>query len=492
MWQEHTDFDNEHKEAMVNCLVSLSERLAHQSLDESMIALGAVCLLSDQDSGVYRKLADYYYSNQNWIGSIANFNKCCSLNPKDFNSMFYLANAYKNLGCFNQAIDVYKKSLEIHEYPEAMVNLASTYNAINKKDFELELIERLIANFPDFTLGYYNLGIFWYGQKNMQKSIESYQRALAINPQHGDSKVAMSLALLMDKQYVKGFEMHDSRWGVSPNCPIREFNRPYWHGQDVTNGSSILVTLEQGFGDTLQMLRYLPMIASVFSEVAIEVQPQMQRLVTLAFPDINVVVHGHELPQTDFYCPIMSLPRAFNTDYATIPIQSPYIFIPSHDSVNSCLLNDPRKKIGVCWRGGMLNPSMAHRSLSFKSIKLLFQTDDYNWVSLVKDIPDDELAELRNTPVIDLTSELSDFYDTYRLISDLDLVISVDTAVAHLAGAMGKPTIVILNDGYDWRWHIDDEVSAWYPGTRLLRSYKLATPDSLVQALLAQVKEMLS
>lgn len=484
--------ENQHREKVVASLKNLAEKLGDETVHDSIAALSAVALLADQGAETHRKLADYYYGQSDWVGSVVHFEKCCSLNPADFNAMFYLACAYKNMGRSHEAIEIFNRSLSIQEYPEAMVNLASTYSAINEKQLELETLERLIATFPDFTLGHYNLGILWYGKKNLAKSIRSYRNALETNPQHGESKVAMSLALLMDKQYPEGFAMHDARWGVSLNCPVREFNRPYWYGQAVPESSSILVTLEQGFGDTLQMLRYFSSLSEKFEKISVEVQPQMQRLVTLAFPDVNVVVHGSQLPQTDFYCPIMSLPRAFGTTYDAIPGQGAYIKVPSHTLLGANMVSDPRKKIGVCWRGGMLDPRMTHRSLSVGSIKNLFEAATYAWVSLVKDLPDDERVELASCPgVVDLTSDLTDFYDTYRLISALDLVISVDTAVAHLAGAMGKPTIVILNEGYDWRWHVDDDVSAWYPGTRLLRSYKLGGSDALVPELQVLVKKML-
>lgn len=491
MWQHQTGFEDQYREMVVSSLNTLVEKLGHDSSYESMVALSAVGFLSNQDAGLYRKLADFYYAKQNWIGAIVNFNKCCMLNETDFNSMFYLASSYRNIGLFDEAIDVYSKSLQIHQYPEAMLNMALTYSEISQSESQIKTLENLTATFPEFTLGHYNSGIYWYGKRNLKKSIQCYRRALESNADHGESKIALSLALLMDKQYIEGFLMNESRWGVLPNCPIRQFSRPSWGGQNVPNGSSLLVTVEQGFGDTLQMLRYLPLLLEKFNKIYIEVQPQMQRLVSLSYPQVDVVVNGHELPRTDFYCPIMSLPRSFDTSYDTIPVQTPYIDIPLSEPLNLVLSNNLRGKIGVCWRGGMLDPRMVHRSLSLKSIKNLFDVDDYVWVSLVKDLPDDERADLVTTSVVDITSELTDFYDTYRLISALDVVITVDTAVAHLAGAMGKPTIVILNEGYDWRWHVDDDISAWYPGTQLLRAYKLDTPDALVPDLLARVKKIL-
>lgn len=481
----------EQADEVVAALKGLASRLAHQSEKDSIAVLRAITLLSEDCADVHRQLAESYYRAANWLRAAAHFETCCALDQSDYIALFYLANCYKNMGRYSEAIDLYLRSIAVHEYPEGLINLSSAYADLGERELELQALGRLTSGFPKFTLGHYNLGIYWYGKRNLKKSINCYKSALESDPSHGPSKVALALALLMDKQYLEGFLQYESRWGVIPNCPVREFNRPYWSGQDVPEGSSLLITVEQGFGDALQMLRYLPNVLQKFSNVHVEVQPQMQRLVSLSYPQVAVVVNGHQLPETDFYCPIMSLPRAFGTTYQTIPAQGKYINIPNAIPLNMELVKNPRKKIGVCWRGGMADSRMAHRSLSVKSIKNLFETDGFAWVSLVKDLPDDERAELNATKVLDLTTELTDFYDTYRLISALDVVVTVDTSVAHLAGAMGKPTIVILNKGYDWRWHVDDDISAWYPGTRLLRAYKLDNPDALVPELLTQVKKIL-
>lgn len=482
---------NDQTVEVILALQNLSKRLETDFYEDSIAVLRAIALISDECLSAHKTLADFFYKKNDWHHAIYHFEKCCSIDHQDFASLFYLGNCFKNIGYSNEAVAAFNKSLAIKVYPEGYLNLASVYADQKKWELEFDTLMLLLSSFPDYTLGHYNLGMFWYGRKDLKKAIDSYRNALKINPEHGESKVALSLALLMNKQYLEGFRLNDSRWGVASNCPIREFNRPYWHGQAVSSGLSILVTLEQGFGDTLQMLRYLPFLSEKFTKITIEVQPQMQRLVASAYHDINVVVHGDKLPETDFYCPIMSLPRAFETTYQTIPAQFPYILIPSCEPLNISLASHSRKKIGVCWRGGMVDPKMAHRSISLKSIKALFGSTDFTWFSLVKELPNDEREELGSSSVIDLTPELTDFYDTYRLITDLDVVITVDTSVAHLAGAMGKPTIVILNESYDWRWHVDDEMSAWYPSTRLLRAYKLDNSDSLVSELLAKVKQML-
>ncbi len=481
---------SQYVEKLAKSLRTLADKLEKDSRYDADVVRSALSFLEEQDAAFHRGLAEVCYENQDWVGSVVHFTKCSLYNPEDFNSMFYLASSYKNLGLFSDAIVNYKKSLEICEYPEGLLNLSSTYSDVSDHGLELKTLEHLILSFPNFTLGHYNYGILCYRKRDISRSIQCFNKALETDPNHGESRVALSLALLMDKQYVEGFKMHDSRWGVSPNCPVREFNRPYWCGQPVQENSSILVTLEQGFGDMFQMIRYLPLLSEKFAKISIEVQPQMSRLVMMAYPQVEVIVHGKPLPDTDFYCPVMSLPRAFGTTYQTIPRSNKYIQIPCDERFNLAFDKDLRKKIGICWRGGMLNPQMAHRSLTASVVKKLFEDYTYTWVSLNKELPESEREELRCTSnFMDLTHALVDFYDTYQLISCLDLVITVDTAVAHLAGAMGKPTIVILNEGYDWRWHINDENSAWYPNTRLLRAYELDSYDALVPNLLAILKQ---
>lgn len=480
------------RDEVISTLRELARRLVDDSEIDAIPVLRAIVLLSEDCVDAHRELAGCYYRAENWGRAILHFKKCCELDQKDYGSLFYLANSYKSLGFYSEAIENYLKSISIYEYPEGLINLSSAYAAAGEHELELHVLNLLTHKFPFFTLGHYNLGVYWYGKKDLAKSIACYRRSLDSDPSHGMSKVALALALLMNKQYIEGFEMYESRWGVIPNCPIRQFGGMYWHGQKVPETSTILIAVEQGFGDMFQMVRFIPALLVKFSKVYLEVQPQMQRILSSAYPQVEVILNGTELPQSDYYCPVMSLPRAFGISYQTIPLQDNYLSVQADGEVNTLLCRELRKKIGVCWRGGVVNPSMVHRSLDLKSIKSLFELDEYVWVSLVKDLPFDEIEELAMcNKVHDFTAGLVDFYDTYQLISSLDMVVTVDTAVAHLAGAMGKPTIVILNEGFDWRWHVDDDVSAWYPNSHLLRTYKLDNESDLVPELAKKIKQLI-
>ncbi len=475
---------------LVSVLIALSQKLKTESREDALLVLQAVLCISPDCADAHENIGYIYTEQSHWENARRHFE--ISLSHSDGNALlfFNLGNVCMSSGDFSAAAKYYEKALSFQRFPEGLLNLSVAYTKLGNEKSRLNALESLVHEFGNFPQGFNNLGVFWYRTRNIRQAIDCFKKALELDPALNMAKYGLSHALLMDKEYLKGFEYHESRWGTIPNCPIRTFDSQLWTGQEVSYKSKILVTLEQGFGDTLQMLRFLPMLCARFVEVNIEVQPAMRRLVSKAFPRVNVVVHGDPLPQTDFYCPIMSLPWAFRISYDSIPVDvNGYIHIG--ESAPGLLVK-PNKtgaiKVGLCWRGGAINPEMLHRSLSLNDVAPLFKLKGYAWTSLVKDLPSEESALVGSIEnLTDFSAVMSDFYDTYMLIKGLDLVVSIDTAVAHLAAAMGKKTIVILNDGVDWRWHLDDEVSAWYPNARLLRSYNFSSQDEFMGMLATEI-----
>lgn len=486
------DLDGQYRKELVASLRTLAEKLDKELESDSIAVISAITLLTNDCIVEQKKLANHYYTNGSWCNAARSYEKCCLHNESDFVSMFYLANAYKNLGLYNDAILAYEKSLLINEYPEGLVNLSSTYKEMGADELHFQCLERLVNKFPNYSLGYYNLGIYWYEKRNLRKSIQCYRTALAVNPDHGLSKIGLALSLLMDGQYVDGFLMYENRWGVLPNCPIREFNSLRWQGEAVPLNSSILIALEQGFGDTLMMARYIPEILRLFAKVFIEVRPEMRRLISRCYPSLITVLNGEQLPITDYHCPIMSLPHAFVTSGRPGPNIDQYLSIVDLNFSAGGLIKDKKPRVGVCWRCGGLDSRTTHRSISHTLIDNMLNEDCYSWISLTKDIPPEEFDFLfNNTKLTNEMDRVSDFYDTYRLIEGLDLVVTVDTVIAHLAGAMGKPTIIILNEGYDWKWTVNDKTSVWYPKANLLRAYALDDIRELSAKIMSTIIDML-
>lgn len=476
---------------IIENLLLLAQDLEFNSNDQYIDVYKAILIIDESIIIAYEKIGLYLYRLDKYTEAAIYFEKYIKFNNKNHEIYFYLANSVKNQGFIDQSILYYKESLRLFKYPEGYINLASAFSDAKDRESEFSILVKATSEFPNYALGFYNLGINYYGTRQLEPSINSYKRCLEIDPGFDSARLALSISLLMNKSYLEGFELYESRFGVSPNCPIRSFSSNRWYGESVSEDSTILVSLEQGFGDMIQMLRYLPLLKHIFKSVFIEVQPEMKRLVQHSFPYVDVVVFPDPHPEVTYYCPLMSLPFVFKTQYKSILNTIGYL---SQLSINDSKWHDSssKRKIGVCWRGGSINPKMLHRSLDISLFKIIFKEDKYNWYSLNKNLPLDEQTLLRNNPHIeDFTDDFTDFYDTYKFINGLDIVISVDTSVAHLAAAMGKPTIIILNEGFDWRWHLDDEFSVWYPNAKLLRSYNLKDLSFLPSTILDYIDNIL-
>lgn len=483
--------ENTQSELLSN-LVILSQKLKAESKDNALDVLKAALLIDPMHADSHDSIGYLYAELSLWEKARHHLEYSLSLKEGNALIFYILGNVCMSSGDVASAANYYERALALRRFPEGLLNLSVAYTKLGDENSRLMSLQSLVSEFSEFPEGYNNLGVYWYRTRNISRAIECFEKALDLNPELGIVKYGLSHALLMNKDYLKGFEYHESRWGNVPNCPIRLIDLPLWQGQDVPNDSILLITLEQGFGDTLQMLRFLPLLREKFSKIIIEVQQPMYRLISNAFPDVQVIVHGSAaLPHANFYCPIMTLPWAFRINYDSIPV-FPDGYICDNKTEISQLITKTRSRIGLCWRGGSVNPEMLHRSLILSDFTKLINMGEYEWISLVKDLPPNEAAEIANIENITDCSELmSDFCDTYQLIKGLDLVISIDTSVAHLSAAMGKKTIIILNDGVDWRWHLDDEFSAWYPNARLLRTYNFASLDYFMPSLSEEIKNML-
>jgi hypothetical protein len=250
----------------------------------------------------------------------------------------------------------------------------------------------------------------------------------------------------------------------------RSFQSPEWSGEDPA-GKRLLLYAEQGFGDTIQFARYAPLAARRGAQVVLEVPPPLKVLLT-GLTGVEVVAADSEpLPPFDLHCPLLSLPRAFATTVATIPADIPYIYAPA-DRVEAWKTRLPHDaaRVGLAWSGHPGSTKDYDRSIPFAQLAPLLEVPGVRFVSLQKDVRASDANAFRECrKVIEFGRELKDFADTSAVISQLDLVITVDTAVAHLAGAMGKPVWVLLPCVPDFRWLLDRDHSPWYPNIRLFR-----------------------
>ena len=256
-----------------------------------------------------------------------------------------------------------------------------------------------------------------------------------------------------------------------------------WLGEQPIEGKTILLHAEQGFGDTIQFVRYVPLVAALGAKVIIEVQPALKMLLSAVKGADKVIGKGEKLPPFDFHCPLLSLPLAFKTRLETIPASTPYLSVPEERVAiwASQLPKSQMLRIGVVWGG---NPDFVNdrtRSIGLARLAPLLSMPGFQFVSIQKDLRAGDQEILHNHPqLIHLGDKLADFSDTAAIMSRLDLVISSDTAPVHLAGALGRPVWVLLDHVSDWRWMLDRDDNPWYSTARLFRQPKVGEWESVV------------
>ncbi len=313
------------------------------------------------------------------------------------------------------------------------------------------------------------------------EALEQYRAAQIQQPDNWSARYLEALALIALGDWATGWELHEARWRSELGATHRRlFARPYWLGETDLTGRTILLHAEQGCGDTLQFVRYVPLVAARGGRVLLEAQQGLAPLLADMPGVAGVITRGDALPPFDLHTSLMSLPRAFRTTLETVPADVPYIVPPTGRLVRwREHLGEPRtRRIGIAWSG---TPSPWNRAIPLQLLRPIAERPDCELHTLQIEIWPADRAALHALPQIrDHSGALADFADTAALISLMDLVISIDTAAAHLAGALGKPTWLLLPVGPDYRWMLERTDCPWYPTMRLFRQPALHDWQSVV------------
>ena len=315
-----------------------------------------------------------------------------------------------------------------------------------------------------------------------QEALMSAGRALALQPDFAQAQFVESVVRLTLGDFA-GWRGYEARWSVGfQAAQRRNFSAPTWSGQQSLAGKTILLHAEQGCGDTIQFVRYAPLLAKHGVRIVLEVQAQLVRLLS-AMPGVDAVIAHHDpLPPFDLHCPLVSLPFACKTEPATIPAEMPYV-APADADVVRWRARLPRRRplIGLTWSGERLHDNDLNRSMHLETLAPLLDLPDVQFVSLQHDVRHEDAPFLKShANVLPIAEQFRDFADTAGAIASLDAVISVDTAVAHLAGAMGKPLFLLLPFAADFRWLRERSDSPWYPSARLFRQTQFGDWESVV------------
>jgi len=374
-----------------------------------------------------------------------------------------------------------KKSLSIQaNQPAALYNMAVELQKLTRLDEALVCYNQTLKLNPGDINALINRGNTLKDLKQYQAAIASFESALALQPNIPSAHWNKALTHILLGEYAQGWQEYEWGWQCGERGEPRNYAQPTWLGDRPIAGKTLLIHSEQGFGDLIQFSRYVPMLEKLGAKVILEAPASLVDLMASLSPTITVIRAGEPLPQFDMVCPVMSLPLAFKTSVQTIPANIPYLSVSLDKKQywQQKLGKKTKPRIGIVWSGSMTNKIdnnlFARRNIPLEQFKPLFELP-LEFHVLQKEIrPEDQpvLESLRRLHFHQ--DELEDFTDTAALIQEMDLVISVCTSVAHLAGALGHPTWVMLPYSADYRWMVDRTDSPWYPSIKLIRNLKIA------------------
>lgn len=330
---------------------------------------------------------------------------------------------------------------------------------------------------PDDAETHYNLGLLHYDRMEIEDSIRHERRALRLAPGHAGAHFELAEALLLSGRFEEGWQEYEHRFDL-PGAPrlLPETNdRPQWDGRPMPDGTLLLIG-DQGFGDTIQFCRYIPLVAKLCHRLVAAASAEMRPLIRQQTGIAACSDRWQDLPPFDAYCPLSGLPRLFHTDLGNIPARIPYLRADAdrmrwwRRRIDQLLPKGPRR-IAIVWAGRPTHGNDGRRTIRLGTLtKALADRPDVALISLQKGPAQNEIGGyFGNAPLVNLGPEINDFADTMAVLACTERLVSVDTSVAHLAGAMGHPVSLLLPFAPDWRWLTGRDDSPWYPTVTLCR-----------------------
>lgn len=418
--------------------------------------------------------------------ALASYTQVLARKPDRIDAMNNSGVVLQKLERFEEALARFEKALAIApNFAEAHSNRGNVLLRLGRPAEAVDAYDRALAVKPSFATARNNRGTALVGLNRHHEAVNDFNLALASHPRHAEVQFNRSLALLALGDFREGWRAFESRWDQEHwAAKRRNFTQPLWLGEQPIAGKTVLLHTEQGYGDAIQFVRYAPLVAARGARVILEVHPALKALMSTITAVSDVVTTDAALPPFDLHCPLMSLPLAFASEPATIPATIPYMSPPAAwlAKWQHRLPQSGGPRIGIVWAGSAVHTNNHNRSIALAQFDRILSAPDLQFVCLQKDVSNADAAVLRSHGrVAVLGDELKDFADTAAIIAMLDLVVSVDTSVVHLAGALGRPVWVLLPFSADYRWMIDREASPWYPSARLLRQPRIGDWDSVLE-----------
>jgi Tfp pilus assembly protein PilF len=452
----------------------------------------------------YFCIANLYRELKQQTQALEHYNKAIELDPK-------CADFYNNRGLLNYEINEvlgseadFHKAIQLNPHDAYFYNnLGVLYQCLNKHQQAHDLFLKAISIEPNYISSYLNIGINASVLGDQQSALRYYEQAIEIDPNYPDAQNTKCIALLLTGQYEAGWQLHEWRWKThykpfAHGLPEGQL----WNGRDSLAGKTILIESEQGFGDTIQFCRYLPLLEKLGAHVTFRTEKPLISLMQSLPAKMKIIGIDDAFTPTDYYFPLLSLPLAFNTTLETIPNSLPYLFSDKSKSAHwksrIKQISNPSLRVGLVWAGAARPQELRYRGLNSRrdiALKLLepLLKENVQFFSLqMGAAATQELHSLDphlREKIIDWTDELSDFSDTAALIDNLDIVISVDTSTTHLAAALGKPVFLLNRKDTCWRWLEHGGTSPWYPNLTLFRQSELLRWDDVIENVISALRK---
>ncbi len=472
-----------HLSGLENLAILLFQQRRHE---EARLTLLEAIRLKPDDARKHQILGVILMQQNNLDEAGRVLTRAVELNPEDPDGHTHLGALLRQQGRLEASVESYAAACRLD--PGQAVrhyNLGWALHAAQRHDEAAERYRAAIARQADFADAHANLGVVLRETGDIEAALQACRTALELAPNDAEIHTNLGHWLLLTGQFDEGWKEFEWRFGTPFSAPARQLTQPRWEGETCRD-RVVLLHAEQGFGDVIQFCRYVPLVAAR-TRVVLEVPPSLLRLLSGLDGVEQIVAVGDPLPPFDLHCPLMSLPCVFGTRHDTIPARIPYLgAAPDRVAAWRERLADlPGRRVGLVWAGSpTANETLRTRSTTLDRFAPLGEVAGISFVSLQKGAA---AAQSRTPPagmvVHDWTVELTDFAETAALIEALDLVISIDTSVAHLAGALGKELWLLNRFNACWRWLLDRTDSPWYPTLRQFRQKQLGDWDGVMKDL---------
>jgi tetratricopeptide (TPR) repeat protein len=446
----------------MNCdssTIEFQSALKHRR-DGDLAAAADSCrrILSDNPRhvGAMQIVAEHLNSKRDFLPAIDMLRRAISEDMLEPGGHFYLGLSLSNVGSTEEAIVELKRALFLYpgnvQYQKAFASVLALHGETDAAVAEFQRIRK--------------------------------------RSDDAETEFGLGSTYLAAGRYTEGWPFYESRWSMSGISRDQGLKYPMWDGSDPA-GKRILLHTEQGYGDSIQFVRFAQLLVDAGASVDLLCPSGMKRLFSGRCGISRILVSTCDIVDYDFHCPLCSLPMLFKTELQTIPGIKPYLMAAPKGASrwSEEVKRFAGMKVGLCWASSQNNTKLWFKSIPAELLSPLNAVNHVQFFSLQKGLGNDADAK-PVTGLVDWTARLNDFADTAALIQNLDLVVSVDTAVAHLAGAMGKPTWLLLASNADWRWLRDRSDSPWYPSMRLFRQARACVWEPVVEKVVAELNAL--